>query len=227
LHSNVRAGAPLALNRNRALCLRGLILTFVMSVFGVRKVPTNTLPRPSTATHSAPDAHETSPRFASSTSVVRHAEAPPLGLVAVTTLPPLSATHSDRVGHETPPNAKGGARRILHAALPPVGLVDVTTWFALMAQNAGEGQDTPNMKETTPGRIRTRTRAVFHAEGPPRGRVELTTALPTATQSGPETHETLDRSWPVGMTFQALAPPVGFAALAIPSPKRLTVTQSR
>src|SRR4051812_7913160 len=90
-----------------------------MSVFGVRKVPTNTLPRPSTATHSAPEAHETSSRFASSTSVVRHAEGPPLGLVAVTTLPPLSATHSDRVGQETPPNAKGGAPRVLHAALPP------------------------------------------------------------------------------------------------------------
>jgi len=209
-----------ALNRNRAVCLRGLILTFVRSVLGVRKVPTAALPRPSTATHSASDAHETSSRFASSTLVVRHAEAPPLGLVDVTTLSSSTATHSDPVGHEIPPNVNGGARRTLHAALPPVGLVEVATWLALIAQNAGEGQDTPNMKE------RPRTRAVFHAEGPPRGRVELTTALPTATQSGPETHETLERSSRVRMIFQAVAGPVGFVALAMPSPKRLTVTQS-
>lgn len=209
------------------MCRRRLMLALVMSVFGFLNLPTSTCPRPSTAMHSAPEGQETSFNLASTTFVGRHAEAPPRGLVDVTTVWPLSAMQSDGLGHDIRPNTKGDAAKILHALRPPVGFVEVTTCLAEIAQNDGEGQDTPNMKLTTPGLTCTPTRTVFQADAAPVGRVELTTALPAATQRGPVTHDTLERSSLVGTTLQALVPPVGLVVLAMPCPKRLTATHSR
>src|SRR5207247_2433441 len=66
---------------------------------------------------------------APATLVTVHAAAPPVGLLEVTTVPPLpTATHSRTLGHETPFRLDAPIRLLsVHAVSLPVGFVEVIT----------------------------------------------------------------------------------------------------
>jgi hypothetical protein len=81
-----------------------------------------------------------------STEVTVQAAAPPVGLLDVTTLPPLSkATHRPLLGQDTPDiELKKSTWVTVQAAAPPVGLLDVTTLplWSTATQRLLLGQDT-------------------------------------------------------------------------------------
>jgi hypothetical protein len=118
-----------------------------------------------------------------STLAIVHAEAPPVGLVEVTTLPNSSvATHREALGHETlkssslVPSIAAGA-----VQTPPVGLVEVITlpFMSTATQSETLGHEIPT------GKLEPSASAVFHVEAPPVGLVEVITSpwLSSATHS--------------------------------------------
>src|SRR5947208_734775 len=82
-----------------------------------------------------------------STLATLQAPAPPVGLVELTTLPPLStATQSDVDGHEMPLIPLLPSTLVtVQAPAPPVGLVEVTTLPTLSTatQSDVDGHETP------------------------------------------------------------------------------------
>src|SRR5919197_4710423 len=163
-------------------------------------------------------------------------EAPPAGLDDATILPAWStATHNDGAGQETPWRLKSVRFAAFHRDVAVAGLEDAMT----VATSATTQSVVPE-QEMEGSQASWSTRFALQAVGPPSGLVATSTLPPpsTAAQKVVVGHETSLReqgaSWispgahPTGpsicVTFQAAAPPVGFADVTTLPPK-VTPTQ--
>jgi hypothetical protein len=116
------------------------------------------------------------------------AEAPPVGLLEVTTLPTLStATHSDELAHEIASSLFPGSTWVtFQAAVPPVGSLEVTTSPdpSPATHSVADGHDTVVRSAPSIG-------SAVHAYCPAVGSVEVSRIPPlTTAQNELDTHET-------------------------------------
>ena len=151
----------------------------------------------STATHSEVLGHEMPSMTVVSTLAIVKAEAPPVGLVEVTTSPVASvATQRETLGHDMPRSSwvVPSTAATLQVEAPPVGLVEVTTLPSKSTATHSEvlGQ------EMAPGRSSPSASATFHVDAPPVGFVEVTTFpwLSVATHREVLGHEMAVSSYP-------------------------------
>jgi hypothetical protein len=167
----------------------------IVGVEGVG-VPTITLPASSPATHREALAHATLVIGWVSTALTAQADAAPVGLVEVTTLPEVStATHRLEIGHEMPVRkCEPSASIFTQSEIPPAGSVETT----MLPEESTPTQRNPLSVEALVHEMPVRkvvpsTSVSDQADAPPVGLVEVKALpkLPTATHREAVGHEML------------------------------------